>query len=93
MSSLIPLAAVIAMTAMNASAQTTPASASPRSAQPLYRSAFEAYRPFSEERLLPWKETNDTVGKIGGWRAYAKEANAAQPASGAASPRPIHGKH
>jgi hypothetical protein len=93
MSSLISLAAVIAMTAMNASAQTTLAPVSPRSAQPLYRSAFEAYRPFAEERLLPWKETNDTVGKIGGWRAYANEASADQPASGTASSRPAHGKH
>lgn len=93
MSSLIPLAALIAATAMNASAQTTPAPASPRSAQLPYRSAFEAYRPFAEERLLPWKEANDTVGKIGGWRAYAKEASAAQPASGTATPHPTHGKH
>ena len=40
-----------------------------------YRSAFENYQPFAEEKVLPWKEANDAVRAIGGWRAYAKEAN------------------
>ena len=40
-----------------------------------YRSAFEHYQPFAEDKVLPWKEANDTVRAIGGWRAYAKEAN------------------
>jgi hypothetical protein len=40
-----------------------------------YRSAFESYQPFAEEKILPWKEANDTVRAIGGWRAYTKEAN------------------
>jgi len=52
-----------------ASATTTQASTTP------YRSAFENYQPFAEEKVLPWKEANDTVGAIGGWRAYAKEAS------------------
>jgi len=39
-----------------------------------YRSALEGYQPYSESKTVPWKEANDTVGKIGGWRAYAKEA-------------------
>lgn len=56
-------------------------------AQP-YRPALEGYRPFTEEPPVPWKQANDTVGRIGGWRAYAKEAHgapAAAPASPAAS--------
>ena len=36
---------------------------------------FENYQPFAEEKVLPWKEANDAVRAIGGWRAYAKEAN------------------
>lgn len=40
-----------------------------------YRSALENYQPYAEEKVLPWKEANDTVRAIGGWRAYAKEAN------------------
>lgn len=39
-----------------------------------YRSALEGYQPYSENKMVPWREANDTVGKIGGWRAYAKEA-------------------
>lgn len=46
-----------------------------------YQSAFEGYQAYSDEKLQPWKEANDTVGKIGGWRAYAKEAQGAQPAA------------
>lgn len=46
----------------------------------IYRSSLADYRGFSEEKLRPWKQTNDTVGRIGGWRAYAKEAQEAGPA-------------
>ena len=51
----------------------------------VYRSAFEGYPPYNDEKIAPWKESNDTVGKIGGWRAYAKEAQEPQ-APGAALP-------
>lgn len=38
-----------------------------------YRSAFDGYRPFSEQPLDSWREANDRVGQIGGWQAYARE--------------------
>ncbi|TWO68009.1 hypothetical protein FN976_23980 [Caenimonas sedimenti] len=47
-----------------------------------YRSALEGYQPYSEGKMVPWKEANDTVGKIGGWRAYAKEAAERQAEQG-----------
>lgn len=47
-----------------------------------YESPFNGYRPFSEEKVAPWKDTNDTVGRIGGWRAYAKEAAPPKPDAG-----------
>lgn len=52
-----------------------------------YSSAFEDYRPFTEEKVAPWRESNDAVRDIGGWRAYAREAQGAgaQPAAQAAS--------
>lgn len=61
-----------------------------------YRSALEGYQPYSENRMVPWKEANDTVGKIGGWRVYAKEAaeghgqqgHAGHAASAASAPKP-----
>jgi hypothetical protein len=54
-------------------------------AQP-YRSALEGYRPFADEEPVPWKQANDTVGRIGGWRAYAKEAQGTPAAAPASSP-------
>ena len=57
-------------------AASTPSTAS-------WRSAFDSYQPFTDEKTLSWRQANDTVQRVGGWRAYAREA--AQPASGAAS--------
>ena len=60
-----------------------------------YRSAFEGYQPYSDEKIVSWKQANDTVGQIGGWRAYSKEAsqdssadNAVKPALSAAPAKP-----
>jgi hypothetical protein len=39
-----------------------------------YRSAFEGYRRHAEEPVLPWAKSNEVVGQIGGWKAYAREA-------------------
>ena len=39
-----------------------------------YRSAFDGYRRFEEQKVLPWRESNDLVGRIGGWQAYARES-------------------
>lgn len=43
-------------------------------------SAFATYRAAEEPRVGGWKEANDTVARIGGWRAYAREAAAPAPA-------------
>lgn len=65
---------------------------------PPWRSAFESYQTFTDEKTLSWRQANDTVQGVGGWRAYAREA--AQPASAAASAPPSkaqgsagHGAH
>ncbi|MEP6791736.1 MAG: hypothetical protein ABI907_10215 [Ramlibacter sp.] len=44
------------------------------SAQGSFQSALKDYQPFSEEKVAPWKESNDKVREVGGWRAYAREA-------------------
>ena len=49
----------------------------------LYQSPFRDYKPLGEDKAIPWKAANDEVGRIGGWRAYAKEA---QDAAASASP-------
>ena len=48
-----------------------------RAAVPTVRfsSAFAPYRRMSETPVGSWREANDTVTQIGGWRAYAREAN------------------
>lgn len=62
----------------------------PKAAVPplVYRSAFRSYRPNAEAEVGNWKEANDKVGRIGGWRVYAKEAakEASQPDAAASAP-------
>lgn len=91
MSNFLParaLAILIASAASVALAQPAPALTAATLRPFLYQSALEGYQAFSEEKVRPWKEANDNVGKIGGWRAYAKEASAAGE-SGDAAPQPV----
>jgi hypothetical protein len=68
-----------------------------------YESSFAQYRRLSDEKPISWRDANDTVTRIGGWRVYAREAQqpdtapaampvdakpAAQPASAGAAPKP-----
>lgn len=58
-----------------------------------FRSALETYRPYQEQAPESWREANDTVGRIGGWRAYAREISgpaAEKPAAGAGDPHAGH---
>ena len=87
---LLPLA-LWAGTAAAAEAQAPappPRPADPSDAQapvpPLrHVSALAGYRRHSEAAPIAWKDANDMVTAIGGWRAYAREA--AAPGAGAAS--------
>ncbi|HEY0858744.1 MAG TPA: hypothetical protein VGE16_16895, partial [Albitalea sp.] len=84
-----------------AAASRAPAAGTPPSARDggphAYRSAFDGYRRHAEQPVQSWREANDTVGRIGGWQAYAREAQgtappaAATPASGA--PAGSHAGH
>ena len=74
--------------AQQASAQTASAAgrADPldaRAAVPPVRfsSAFAPYRRMSETPVGSWREANDTVARIGGWRVYAREAQQPDPAA------------
>jgi hypothetical protein len=51
----------------------------------VHSSAFTSYRAAGEIEVGSWREANDTVARIGGWRVYAREA--AQP-DAPASPEP-----
>lgn len=65
-----------------------PATAMTEAAPAAYRSALEGYQPYTDEKTVNWKEANDTTGRIGGWREYAKEARPAQTPDAAAKPDP-----
>lgn len=61
-----------------------------------YRSVFSQYQGFKEQPVLPWRETNDTVEKIGGWRVYAKETgrpDAADKAADTPDKSELHDPH
>lgn len=53
-----------------------------------YQSSFQSYRKLREEPMLSWKESNDLVGQIGGWRVYAREA--AESGAPAQAPSPTN---
>ena len=55
-------------------------------APPPFRTALEGYQRYTEEKTVNWKEANDTAARIGGWRAYAKEASQKQVPGGPAKP-------
>ena len=38
-----------------------------------YSSVFRNYLGYREEAVASWREANDTVGRIGGWRTYLEE--------------------
>jgi hypothetical protein len=39
--------------------------------------AFADYRAYADAPIAPWRETNDRVREVGGWRAYARQVQAA----------------
>lgn len=47
-----------------------------------YESSFSQYRRLGDEKPISWREANDTVTRIGGWRVYAREAQQPDPAPG-----------
>ncbi len=49
-----------------------------------YESSLTQYRRLGDTKPIPWREANDTVTRIGGWRVYAREAQ--QPDAAAATP-------
>ena len=50
----------------------------------VHSSALASFRRFVEVPVGSWREANETVTRIGGWRAYTREAN--QPEAPASSP-------
>jgi hypothetical protein len=90
--------AVMGAIALDAAAQQQPAAPhagdpAARVPQASYRSTFEGYRAYREQALLPWREVNDEVARIGGHMGIFRAAvhgghgqgAAAQPGAAAGS--------
>ena len=59
-----------------------------------YESSLLQYRRLGEDQPVAWRDANDAVARIGGWRTYAREAQqpevapAAKPAAAAPAAKP-----
>ena len=86
---LVPATFLLGMGSAHAQGATRTAKPDPLNAQAVvpalvHTSAFAAYRRYADAAPIAWKEANDTVTRIGGWRAYAREAaESAAPAAAA----------
>lgn len=49
-------------------------------------SPLASYRRLGDDKRVAWTEANETVNRIGGWRAYAREAQQPDPAAPAPTP-------
>lgn len=79
--------AFAALPAHQSRAQGTPSSAAapngvrdpgdPKAVVPptTYASAFRSYRPNADVEPGAWRDLNENVGRIGGWRVYGREAS------------------
>ena len=81
------LVSIFSLTGIAAAQTTAPA---PPVSTLSYRSAFEGYKPHTDDKPLNWKDANDTTGRIGGWRAYAKEASETTAVTQPADKAPAH---
>lgn len=55
----------------------------------VYRSAFDGYKGLTDQPVQSWRESNDTVGRIGGWQSYAREGQGGPVAGSAGSAPPM----
>ena len=76
------LATLTAAQAQTSAAAARPDPLDPKASVPTlrYESSFAQYRRLSEEKPVSWRDANDTVTRIGGWRVYAREAQQPDPA-------------
>jgi hypothetical protein len=56
----------------------------------VYKPPLANYRSLGDEAPADWRQANDTVRAVGGWRAYAREAarDPQAPANAASQPAP-----
>lgn len=93
----LPLLLLAALTTAYAQPPSPPAARSvrpdpldPQASVPAlrYASPLAAYRRVGEDSPVPWREANDVVTRIGGWRTYLREAQRATPVAPASPASP-----
>jgi len=85
----------------NAQSRVDPADPAAKVPAAAYRSPFAGYRPLGDEAVGNWRAANDEVGRIGGWREYARDVQETESKPGAAPSKPApnapasggHGAH
>lgn len=90
---LVALAAGLSAAGAVAQGTVAPAArdpADPRAETPplVHRSPFASYRIFAGDGPGSWRGMNDEVARIGGWKAYAREAYEASKAAQPDAPSP-----
>ncbi len=58
-----------------------------------YTSSIGRYQAYTDQPVQPWREANDLVGRIGGWRAYAREMPDKDADNGKSVAPDPHGGH
>ncbi len=53
-----------------------------------YESVFARYKSYRDEKTAAWRDSNETVERVGGWRAYAREAQQPDSTTPAAPAKP-----
>jgi hypothetical protein len=82
---IVLLAAALTTQAQPAAPAAKPDPLDPQASVPAlsYESSFSRYRRLEEKKPISWREANDRVARIGGWRVYAREAQQPDPAPAA----------
>ncbi|CAM5350131.1 hypothetical protein ACM74C_23920 [Pseudomonas aeruginosa] len=86
-------AVALLLAAVAAHAEAPQQTSSPTVPPLAYTPAFATYQRFADQPITPWREANDTVGRIGGWRGYAKEASEETPSTAPAATAPVLPPH
>jgi hypothetical protein len=78
------LAGWVLLAGASAPAAKDPANAEAAVPPVVVPSAFGDHKRIADTPVVPWRAANDQTARIGGWRAYAREAQA--PAAAASAP-------
>lgn len=83
----LPSLLLIALLAAQAQAQPTATTTRPDPLDPKarvpaarYESSLGQVRRIGDDKPLTWRDANEAVARIGGWRVYAREAQQPDPA-------------